>query len=916
MGLLSGEEIQANLRAFACRWAAYRGSERAEAQTFLNELFAAYGQDRRDCGALFEDPQAAGGIVDLLYPDHAIVEMKAPGEAGRLDRHRTQALDYWHHSDNLAAGAAAPPYVVLCAFSRFEVWEPGRFPSDPRDSFDLDELASRYEALLFLGRQEPLFLAHRRQLTTKAAEAVALLSEALNDRQAAEPAVLRRFILQVVWCLFAESLGLIGSSPVEHIVDGLRSDPNRSSAAELGHLFAVLNSQDQSLRGGLYTGAPYANGGLFADPARVHLVPAELELLSEVAGFDWRDVDPTIFGSLMEGCLGRSRRWELGAHYTHEVDIMRIVRPSIVEPWIESILAADSLAEAMDVLRRLCQLQVLDPACGCGNFLYIAYRELRSLEQRAKARVAELARAAGVGVPTSLPSVPIANLHGIEVDEFAALIARVTLWMGHKLVTDAYGLVEPVLPLVDLAGIQVGDALKQPWPIADVIIGNPPFNGSQHLRQALGEVYVTWLTDNFNCGIQDYCVYWFRKAADVLRPNGRAGLVGTNSVSQNRARRASLDYVVARGGVITSAVSSERWPGDATVHISIVNWVSNPSPAPVRFVLDELEVPGITASLRAFTGAPEPKRLKVNDGRCFQGPIPVGGGFVLGEPEARRLLADQRASYGDVVRPYLVGEDIANAVGQGPSRWIIDFAAMPLEQAHRYPAALAIVEERVRPERSRNSDAGFRARWWQFGRSRGEMRKALLSLSRYIAGTATGKRLLLTWCEPSWCPSNATNVFAFEDDYAFGVLSSAAHVAWAWERSSTLKGDLRYTPTTVFATFPWPYPVKESHRVEVAAAASELYDTRRTLSAEHGVGLTSLYNTMDAGGHRQLARLHLRLDRAVAASYGWPSAIAQDRDDLVRRLSLRNADAAASRQYEPFPPLVAPGTPTLGQGTL
>ncbi|MGH7642542.1 MAG: type IIL restriction-modification enzyme MmeI [Candidatus Dormibacteria bacterium] len=449
MPVRSGIEIQGRLEKFAHRWKSYRGTERSEAQTFLNELFQAYGQDRLSAGALFENPQADGGIVDLLYPGVAIIEMKAPAETRRLETHRKQALDYWHHSDDPQQGRAAPPYVILCSFHRFEVWEPGRYPSAPRDTFDLAELADRYEALLFLGGQQPLFLAHHRHLTTAAAERVALLNETLSERAAAEPAVIRRFLLQSVWCLFAEGVGLLEHRPFTQIVQALLADPARSSAAELGHLFTGLNlisAHERSALGGMYADLPYVDGGLFTEPARVHLAHQELQTLADVAGFDWREVDPTIFGALMEDCLGRQRRWELGAHYTYEADILRIVLPSIIAPWSERILSTSSVPDAVRTLEELCRLRILDPACGCGNFLYVAYREVRGLEQQAKAHIAELCRAAGIRAPTALPSYPISNLFGIEIDEFAALIARMTLWMGHKLVTDRYGLVEPGAP--------------------------------------------------------------------------------------------------------------------------------------------------------------------------------------------------------------------------------------------------------------------------------------------------------------------------------------------------------------------------------------------------------------------------------------------------------------------------------------
>ena len=497
------------------------------------------------------------------------------------------------------------------------------------------------------------------------------------------------------------------------------------------------------------------------------------------------------------------------------------------------------------------------------------------------------------------------------------MIARVTLWMGHKLVTDAYGAVEPVLPLVDLSGIVVGDALRLDWPTADVIIGNPPFHGSQHLRQALGDDYVEWLKKTFKCGVQDYCVYWFRRAADHLAPGTRAGLVGTNSISQNRARGAALQYVFDRGGVITAAVSSEKWPGDAKVHVSLVNWVQRPSIPPNKFVLDEVRVSGISTALRPSDDLPDPAPLPKNAGFAFQGPIPIGEGFILTDAEARKLLDDARADYRLVVRPYFVAEDIADEPSQTPSRWIIDFGTISLEGAmNRYPQALEIVRHRVKPVRDKNARKARRDRWWQFGENAVGMRRALAGLPRYVVGTRVGKRPLFTWCEREWCPGDAVNVFAFEEDYYLGVLSSTAHTVWAWERSSTLKGDLRYTPTTAFATFPWPDPITDDLRAAVGDVAHEMVQLRSQHCTEGGFGLTHLYNVMDDGGYRDLAACHLRLDRAVAACYSWPIKFAQDRGGLVACLARLNAEIVAGRPYAPFPKREAPGGATHVEQTF
>jgi hypothetical protein len=221
----------------------------------------------------------------------------------------------------------------------------------------------------------------------------------------------------------------------------------------------------------------------------------------------------------------------------------------------------------------------------------------------------------------------------------------------------------------------------------------------------------------FKVGIKDYCVYWFRLANDHLRRDQRAGLVATNSVSQNRARSASLEYVAGGGGVITDAVPTQVWPGTAKVHVSLVNWIKEPTEPVTQFTLNGVEVSGITPDLRTpDTSAGGAEKLPANKGRCFQGLTPVGEGFIVTAEEAQALLARTDGDYRDVVRPYLTGEDIADDPGQQPRRWIIDLGRRPLEQAMRYPAALKIVKERVKPVREYNKDRFRREHWWLFSR--------------------------------------------------------------------------------------------------------------------------------------------------------------------------------------------------------
>lgn len=897
----SGQEIQAALEGFVSRWRDYTGTERAEAQTFLNQLFDGYGSDRAQVGARFEPFTSTAGFMDLHWPGICIVEMKAPSKT--VASARDQVKRYWEESADEAADIPAAQWVVLCNFTSFEVWEPGRFPRSPRASFPLTELPSRYEALMFLAgpAQVPSFLEHHKALTTAAAEAVAAVYQSLVDRSAAPPDEITRFTMQTVWTLFAEDLDLLSGSPLQRTVERLRKDPSRSAAAEIGFLFRVLNQKGNHNRKDLLAGTRYVNGQLFADPAEVDLSAHELELLALAAEYDWSRVDPTIFGSLMENVIGLDRRWELGAHYTHEADIMKIVGPTIVRPWQDRIDATTTPAQARDLLEGLTSFVVLDPACGCGNFLYIAYRELRALEHQLKTRITDLGAATGQPIPPGpWPYVPLTNLRGIDIEPVAVLIARVTLWMGHRQMIDRYGEAENPLPLVSLSGITIGDAVFGAWPAADCIIGNPPFLGDRRIRRAHGAQYIEQLKTTFGVGVVDYCAYWFRRAQAHLADGQRAGLVSTNTLRENKHRRASLEHLVHTGGVITDAVASQRWPGEARVHVSITNWIKNPPMPVAAFSLDGLPVSGITTHLRIGTDAPDPVALPANRGRSFIGCQPSGEGFLITDDVAYTL---QKAGEGEVVRRYLTSDDITDAVSSAPSRWIIDFGTRPLEQAMTTPKALTIVRRDVKPVREENPTRHFARLWWQFAWPRPWMRAAVAGLGRYITSTLTGKRLLFTWADPAWCPSNLVGVFAFDDDYAMGVLCSRAHTAWVWSWSSTLETRLRYTPSTAFETFAWPPNPTPKQRDAAAAAARALLARRSEIVTERQIGLTTLYNQVEDGAWTDLQVLHRTLDHAVTDCYGWPRDTAQDDPGLVSRLGLLNAQiTAGDTDYQPFAP--------------
>lgn len=894
MAGLGGEEIRRRLVELCDRWVDYSGSERSEAQTFLNELFACFGTQRRDV-ATFEEPQE-GRFMDCIWPRTCLIEMKRPSEAARLDRHRKQAFGYWTKAADAANNVPAPRFLVLCAFQRFEIWEPGAYPAAPRATIDLEQLPGRPDALLFLAGDEPVFLEPQEAVTREAVEQVTSLYEALGDRRAAGPDVLRDFLLQCVWCMFAEDLGQLDGHLFTRLVDDLIANPRRSSHDELGGLFKVLNDPAGPPEHGVYRGARYVNGGLFREPASVHLEPDELDQLRKACSYDWRRIEPAIFGSLLEGALGHDAQWALGAHYTHVEDIQKVVEPTIVRPWRERLARVKTLKQAQALQHELQEFTVLDPACGSGNFLYVAYRELRRIEADIRTREAELRRASGrAEQPSLLTYFPLSNMRGIEIDPFAASLARVTLWMAHKLSVDELNLAESTLPLVDLDGIQVGDALRVPWPKARAIIGNPPFHGDRHLRRLLGSDYLRWLETEFECGIKDHCVYWFRRAVDHLQPGDRAGLVATNSVSQNRARSASLKYIVEEGGIITDAVSTQDWLGRASVDVSIVNWIAKPDVLPRDLHLDGRPVVGIDTALRESTvpDADVPV-LAQNTQTAFLG-CTQGAPYFVSEQTAADLFA-AGAQYKEVVRPWLGGKDITQTSDRAPTRLAIYFGDRPLEECEdRWPEAVKILRRDTKAKREAGLSFARAPRWWQFVWPRAnDLMPAIAGRPRYLVMCRTGKRLIFEWAKPTWLPSDGATVFALSDDFHMAVLSSRTHIAWGLMCGSSLEDRPRYTSTTSFDTFPWPQ-TDDASRKKIAALGAELHRERAKMCQKAG-GLTKLYNKMDEGAWEDLRRIHRKIDVAVVAAYGWDPSLVDDERARNQALYELNADIVGGRR--------------------
>lgn len=724
-----------------------KGDEKGEAQIFCDRLFQAFGYDgiMEAGGTLeFRIHKAKGTrFADLLWRPRLLLEMKKRGE--KLERHYRQAFEYW-----LDLVPDRPQYVVLCNFDEFWIYDLNHQLDEPMDRVALDELPERYTALNFLFPQprKPLFDNDRVAVTRQAAKSVATLFNRLVSRKS-EPiaaSVAQRFILQSVLALFAEDINLLPRGLFSELVQECKD--NASSYDIIGGLFRQM-ADTKRASGGRYKGVDYFNGGLFSVVEPIDLRGEEIALLESATKENWAKVHPAIFGSLFEGSMNQDERHAFGAHFTSETDIYKVVLPTIVRPWRERIAATTRAGDLLALRNELLEYRVLDPACGSGNFLYIAYREVKRIELELLEKIytnfgRKSKRAAG---GTSLVSA--SQFFGIDIKEFAVELAKVTLMLAKTLALKEtrerlatgqqhlpFDLSEQPLPLDNLDsnfatvdGLMADDGSMRDWPDVDVIIGNPPFLGAKRLKPMRGASYVNELRRAYPeiPGMADYCVYWFRRAHDHIpdctrnkMTSGRVGLVGTQNIRSNKSREAGLDHVVASGTII-EAVDNQPWSGEANVHVSIVNWAKTKDEAILpklrrlwtqenksgtkkrvprgadenqpTYELVFRDVPFINSSLSDEPDVSSKVRLRCNVSpkRCFQGKIPGYEGFLIDVNTASRLRRDSA----DVIFPYLTGREMLDEFRI--ERWVIDFGNRDMVGASSFPSAFAHCKQHVLP---------------------------------------------------------------------------------------------------------------------------------------------------------------------------------------------------------------------------
>ena len=946
--------------AFIAKWRANARNERAAAQEHFLDLCALLDEptpnsDPTGAAYAFEKgaTKASGGEgwADVWRRGRFAWEYK--GKHKDLDGAHRQLLQY-------AGALENPPLLVTSDIERITIRTNWTNAVSERHEVRLEEMADPAR----LGVLKSVFADPERlrpgktraALTAQAAAEFAELAGQLRARGNA-PQTVAHFVNRLVFCLFADDVGLLPDGLFERMLDASRKRPGQFE----GYARRLFGAMAE--RGGEVDFTPVAwfNGGLFDDATALPLAADDIALLQRVSALDWAEVDPSILGTLFERGLDPDKRSQLGAHYTAREMIERLIEPVVHRPllaeWgavrgeIEAALVvgtaakpgskakrdAPRQAEALfrGFLDRLRAFRVLDPACGSGNFLYLALLALKNLEHQA------MVEAEALGLQREFPQVGPEAVLGLEVNPYAAELARVSVWIGHIQWARRHGFPAPSNPVLrNLDTIACRDAVladdgsQAAWPAADVIVGNPPFLGDKAMIGSLGEQYTTKLRKAFMGrvpGGADLVCYWFNRAWEALDTKSaqRVGFVTTQSIRKGSNRQV-LDAIVKKGSIV-EAWSDEPWVLDgADVRVSLVCFDAQP-PGLAR--LDGRSVSRIHADLTAggadMTTA---KPLAENMGIASVG-TQKNGQFDIDGTLARTWLQLPSNPNGrpnsDVVRPWCNGQHIT---GRPTDTWVVDFGPeMSEAEAAYYSTPFAYVAEHVRPFRLTLRREAYRRYWWRHAEARPAMRKTLVGLFRYIVTTRVAKHRVFVSMDAAVLPDTRVCVFAREDDTTLGILQSRFHQVWSLALASRhgVGNDPTYNIATCFAAFPFPSGLTPNRPATayaadpraqaIAHAAHVLVDARdRWLNPPELVKrvpevvasfpdrlvpkdaaatailskrtLTALYNQRGTPAGAWLDTLHRSLDDAVAAAYGWPSNLSDD-EVLVGLLTLNRARA-------------------------
>ncbi|MFM7389300.1 MAG: DNA methyltransferase [Vampirovibrionales bacterium] len=888
---LSPNERKSRAISFVQDWSE-ETRERAEKDSFWNDFFTIFGISRKKV-AYFEHQckrlgNKQGGFIDCLWPGMLLAEHKSKGED--LNKALNQAYDYFEGLKD----HELPRYVVVSDFATFVLEE---VESKVRHTFTLPELPDKLHLFNFMISGNIVTYKDEDPINIRAAEKLQRLYTSLLANGYNEHAN-RLFLVRIMFLCYAEDIGIFEKDAFATAVRQQTNEDGSDTGRFLDELFEVLNTplaQRQKNLDERLNAFPYVNGSVFAQPINKPAFTAQQrDLLLDCCALDWTTVSPAIFGSLFQAAMNKVERRELGAHYTSEKNILKVISPLFLNELHAELASIQALVPATRRKRleafweKLTQFKLMDPACGTGNFLVIAYRELRKLETEViKSLIALDTQTAKKQASGALfynyPSrLFVDQMFGIEVDELAVEIARLSLWvtdyqMSVWLAQHTGYAIDARLPITHEPHIHYANALRTHWDTVcprehlTCLVGNPPFLGKKEQspvqKSDLESVFPAKTFKNL-----DYVSCWHYKASQYLQGTRiKAAFVSTNSICQGEQVGHLWPLLLNAGLKIHFAHQTFQWsneaPNKAAVFCIILGFALYPTPQPMLFEYETpkaepKQVPATHINPYLLDAKPiwvESRSKPLNDVPPMTfGNMPNDGGFLLLTPEEKELLLHQHGIPPEWIRPFMGSEEFIN----GKARYCLWLKEVPLQAWRANPEVKRRVEgvKQMRLASTRSTTQLLSQSPWLFG----EIRQPT---SDYIVVPAVSSErreyVPMGFVSSEVIASNLCSFIPNATLWHFGVLTSRMHMAWMRVVAGRLKGDYRYSNKLVYNNFMWPSPSPKQQASIEALAEAVLTARQPHLSA--GATLADLYDptTMPP----ELRKAHTALDKAVDACY-------------------------------------------------
>lgn len=890
---INWRDIQEQAEALVPKYVDAEDEDR-DAKPFWKDLLAIFGVEARQIGAFEERVKIHGrpgvGKIDYFAPRKFIIEHKSRGKD--LDVAYRQAMDYF----DALPETEQPRHIVVSDFARIRVYDL-EAPEERRIvEFTLEELPKRVTELAFFAEEEVRVYKPEEPIDVKAVRAIGKLHAALKESNYT-PEHLSPLLTRIVFCCFADDTGIFEHDALRRYLEEHTKADGSDIGSHLHTVFQILNTPEDLRQTSIHSALenlPYVNGGLFAETLNVVFASRDIrDTLLAAMSFDWSRVSPAVFGSMFQSVMDEKERHDLGAHYTSETNILKVIDGLFLEELRAELDAAKTSKAKLEALwDKLARITLLDPACGCGNFLVIAYRELRRIENEIIARLYKKSAAhvekgnAVLQLDVDIKKISklsIENMYGIEIDPFPAEVAKLSLWlMDHQMNMELGALFgKPLrkLPLTEAPHIVQGNALTLDWEQVvskqrlSYILGNPPFLGARVMgaEQKADMAHVFGKTKGL--GELDFVTAWYKKAAEYIqKTNIECAFVSTNSISQGEQVAIFWSVLREYDIHIRFAHRTFKWSNEATgkaaVYCVIIGFGQDTTPKAQLFHYDDIrgeareeEVPRINGYLVA---APDVligsrKRPLADIPDAVFGSMPNdGGNFIFDTTEAKDAFLAEEPNAAPYIRKLIGAKEFLRG-GQRWCLWLKDAApealrAMPAVM-RRVDAVKLLRSMSPRPGTKKLADTPY---LW------GEDRHSDVAYI-LIPSTSSENRdyVPMGFIEPEIIANNSCHIIPHATLYHFGLLESEMHMAWMRAVAGRLKSDYRYSKDIVYNNFPWPEDATDAQKKEVEEAAQTVLDARAKFP---NATLADLYdpNTMPP----ELLKAHKTLDRAVDAAYG------------------------------------------------